>query len=279
MSPAGKEVPRVPGATSARRRISAELLAPIETGTAVQAVVEQIIDHIRAGRMAEGELLPGERQLAVAMGVSRRTIRDAIEILQDAGVVSVAPGPAGGTSIASIWIPDSLSDDAPFTSADEVFQVLEARRVIEPRVAQLAALRGSDEDFAIMSQTIELQSAHQHDRLKARQGNAIFHRQLWRASRNPYLESAMRSIYRRLSGAFIAALDQDESTDSAGVGIALHQETLEAIMSGRPNLVEVVMDRHLAYLERRCEVAFGRARIPDIPGFLAASPNWRAGAS
>lgn len=253
-----------------RRRISPELLTPIETESAVQAVVEQIIDHIRAGRIAEGVLLPGERQLAVAMKVSRRTIREAIELLQDAGVVAVAPGPAGGTSIASIWIPDSLSKGTPFTSPDEVFQALEARRVIEPRVAQLAALRGTDEDFAIMRQTIELQSKNQHDRWKARQGNAIFHRQLWRASRNPELESAMRSIYRRLSGAFIEALDQDESSDSADAGIQLHIETLEAIMSGRTDLTEEVMDRHLAYLERRCERAFGRARIPDIPSFLVA---------
>lgn len=273
MSLDGKEVPRVPGATSVRRRVSADLLTPIQTESAVQAVVEQIIDHIRAGRIAEGELLPGERQLAVAMKVSRRTIRDAIEILQDAGVVSVTPGPAGGTSIASIWIPDSLSDEAPVTSAGEVFQVLEARRVIEPRVAQLAALRGSDEDFAIMHQTIDLQSAHQHDRWKAWQGTAIFHRQLWRASRNPSLEAAMRSIYRRLSGVIIAALDQDESTDSAGVAIELHRETLEAIKRGRPDLVEEVMDRHLAYLEHRCELAFGRARIPRIPGFLETSQS------
>jgi len=267
----GKGIQRMPGATLIRRRVSPELLTPIQTESAVQAVVEQIIDHIRAGRMAEGALLPGERQLAVAMRVSRRTIRDAIEILQDAGVVTVAPGPAGGTSIASIWIPESLSKDAPFTSAGEVFQVLEARRVIEPRVAQLAALRGTDEDFAIMRQTIDLQMAHQHDRWKARQGNAIFHRQLWRASRNPELEAAMRSIYRQLSPAFIAALDQDESSDSECVGIELHRETLEAIMSGRTDLTEEVMDRHLAYLERRCERAFGRARIPDIPGFLVAS--------
>jgi GntR family transcriptional regulator, transcriptional repressor for pyruvate dehydrogenase complex len=271
MSAASQGVPRVAGVTRARRRVSPELLTPIQTESAVQAVVEQIIDLIRAGRITQGTLLPGERQLAVAMKVSRRTIREAIEVLQDAGVVSVAPGPAGGTSVASIWIPDSLSNDAPFTSAGEVFQVLEARRVIEPRVAQLAALRGTDEDFAVMRQTIELQSTNQHDRWKARQGNAIFHRQLWRASRNPELESAMRSIYRRLSGAFMAALDQDESSDSAGVGIKLHLETLEAIMSGRPELVEEVMDRHLAYLERRCELALGRARIPDIPGFLAPS--------
>jgi GntR family transcriptional regulator, transcriptional repressor for pyruvate dehydrogenase complex len=254
-----------------RARASTELFTPIRTESAVGAVVDQIIDHIQAGHLPDGSLLPGERQLAVAMQVSRRTIREAIETLEDAGVVSVAPGPAGGTRIASIWIPDSLTNHPAPASAGEVFQILEARRVIEPRVAQLAALRATDEDFGIMGETVQLQRENQHDRWRLNQGNAIFHRQMWRAARNPELESAMRSIYRRLSAAFFDALEQDEASHESSVGIDLHEETLEAIMSGRPELTDEVMDRHLAYLERRCEVAYGRARIPGIPGFLLSA--------
>ncbi|MDX6727897.1 MAG: hypothetical protein QOK49_2702 [Baekduia sp.] len=256
--------------TPTRRRAPLELFAPIRTGSAVEAVIDQIVDQIRSGRLPQDTLLPGERQLALTMNVSRRTVRDAIDVLQDAGVVEVSPGPAGGTRIASIWIPDSLIDGPgdPLSTAEDVFHVLEGRRVIEPRVAQLAALRGTDEDFRIMRETIELQRANQHDRWRVNQANAIFHRQLWRAGGNPELEAAMRSIYRRLSGAFLAALEQDETSDSTSVGIDLHEETLEAIMRGRPEEAEEVMDRHLAYLERRCEAAYGRARVPHIPGFL-----------
>jgi DNA-binding FadR family transcriptional regulator len=256
--------------TQPRQRARLELFAPIRTGSAVDAVIDQIVDQIRSGRLPEDILLPGERQLALAMNVSRRTVREAIEILQDAGVVSVSPGPAGGTRIASIWIPDSLTEDpgGPLSSAEDVFHVLEGRRVIEPRVAQLAALRGTDEDFRIMRETIELQRANQDDRWRVNQANAIFHRQLWRAGGNPELEAAMRSIYRRLSGVFFAALEQDETSDSTSVGIDLHEETLEAIMRGRPEEAEEVMDHHLAYLERRCEAAYGRARLPHIPDFL-----------
>jgi GntR family transcriptional regulator, transcriptional repressor for pyruvate dehydrogenase complex len=250
------------------RRAPTEQFSPIETESAVDAVVDQIIDRIRSGELPDGTVLPGERQLAVAMSVSRRTIRSAIEVLEDAGVVQVSPGPAGGTRVASIWIPESLARERSPTSVGEVFQVLEARRVIEPRVAQLAALRGTDRDFEIMRRTIELQSANQHDRLRLNQGNVIFHRQLWRAARNPELEAAMRSIYRRLSGVFFAALEQDESTDATSEAIALHYDTLEAIMSGRADLTDEVMDRHLAYLERRCEAFYGRARIPQLPDFL-----------
>jgi DNA-binding FadR family transcriptional regulator len=252
----------------ASRRAPLDLFRPIQTESAVSAVVEQIVDHIRAGHLAEGSVLPGERQLAVALAVSRRTVRDAIESLADAGVVTVAPGPSGGTSVASIWIPDSLSRSDPPTSPDEVFRVLEARRVIEPRVAQLAALRGTDEDFEIMRRTIERQREHSRDSWKVSQGNAIFHRQLWRAARNPELESAMRSIYRRLSPAFVEAITQDSTSEEPEEGIDLHRETLEAIRRGRADVIEEVMDRHMAYLECRCENAFGRGRVPEIPAFL-----------
>jgi GntR family transcriptional repressor for pyruvate dehydrogenase complex len=263
--------PAVPAPQAGPRlRTPATNFSPIQTDSQVDAVVDQVIDHIRSGDLPSGTLFPGERQLAVAMHVSRRTIRNALEILQDAGVVHVSPGPAGGTRVASIWIPDSLERDEGATSADEVFQVLEARRVVEPRVAQLAALRGTDDDFRVMRETIELQTANRQDRWKVNQGNVIFHRQLWRAARNPELEAAMRSIYRRLSGAFFSALEQDETSGSTDHAIGLHVSTLDAVMSGRPDLTEEAMDQHLAYLENRCEVAFGRARVPEIPGFLLA---------
>ena len=244
-----------------------ELFLPIQQGSAVSAVLDQVIDLIRAGRLPKGILLPGERQLAVAMNVSRRTVREAIDALETTGLVKVAPGRAGGGRIASIWVPDSLNGVPPELTTDELYKTLEARRVVEPRVSQLAALRGTDDDFRIMRETIELQRAIQGDAWRMAEGNVIFHRQLWRAAHNPELEAAMRSIYRRLSGAFRWVTPDDEPS-AERTSIALHEETLEAVMRGRADDVVKVMDRHLSWLERRCEAELGRARIPEIPQFL-----------
>lgn len=251
-----------------RERLPADQFSAIETDSAVDAVIDQIVDQIRSGQLPEDSLLPGERRLAAAFGVSRRTVRSAIEGLQQAGVVEVSPGPAGGIRVASVWIPDSLGRERGATTPDEVFKVLEARRVIEPRVAQLAALRSTDEDIAVMRKTIELQYANRDDHRKVSEGNAIFHRQMWRAAANPELEASMRSIYRRLSGVFLRALAEDDSSDYPDAALVLHEETLQAIASGSAEATAEVMDRHLAYLERHCEAAFGRARIPDLPDFL-----------
>jgi GntR family transcriptional regulator, transcriptional repressor for pyruvate dehydrogenase complex len=254
-------------ATTTSRRAELDLFAPIKTERTVDAVVSQILDLIQAGRLAARSLLPGERRLAEAMGVSRRTVRDAIEILEDAGVLAVEPGSAGGARVASIWIPESLSAGHEELDAEEVFSALEARRVVEPRVTQLAAVRGLTRDFEAMAETIALQDAHRNDSWQVTQGNIIFHRLIWRASRNPDLELAMRSIYRRLSGPLYYVL-RDESIESTLESIELHRETLDAMRRGNLDVVDEVMDRHLRYLEDRCERTYGRPRLPQVPGFL-----------
>lgn len=254
-------------------RASVDWFMPVRTESMVDAVVDQIVDHIRVGRLPNGTVLPGERQLAAAMKVSRRTVREGIEVLADAGVLSVSTGAAGGTRVVSPWIPDDLTGSSDEPSISEIFETLEARRVIEMRVAQLASLRATEGDFTIMRETIELQRVNQDDRWRVAQGNAIFHRQLWRAAGNAPLESSMRSIYRRLSPAFFRALDRDQSSQSSNVGIDLHQETLDAMMLGDPHTMEQVFDRHLSYLEHTCEAVFGRRRIRPLPEFLLEQSN------
>lgn len=256
--------------TQPARKVSVEHFAPVQATTVVQEVMDQIIDGIQSGHLPQGALLPGERQLSAAMHVSRRTLREALNTLQDVGLVTVAPGPAGGTRIASIWAPSASWGDAGDTATvTQIFLALEARRLIEPRVAQLAALRGRDEDFCIMRETIDLQRANSQDQWRRIQGNAIFHRRLWRAAHNPQLESAMRSIYRCLSGAFLHALEQDVTSESPEIALDLHEATLSAVMRGSPDEIDQVMQGHLAYLERRCEIALGRARLPRTPDFLS----------
>jgi GntR family transcriptional repressor for pyruvate dehydrogenase complex len=247
--------------------------SPVQAESVVDAVLDQLIDQIQVGDLPSGTLLPGERQLAAAMGVSRRTIREAIEILQDAGVLSVTRGPGGGTRVVSPWIPDRLTAHDETPSIDEVFETLEARRAVEMRVAQLACVRATEHDLAIMRGTIELQRVNRDDALRVSQGNTIFHRQLWRASRNRHLEAAMRPIYRTLSHAFFEAIETDRGTESPDIAIELHEETLAALASRDPARMEAVFDRHLAYLEHRCEALYGRLRISPVPSFLLSAPT------
>src|SRR4029079_18370607 len=82
--------------------------------------------------------------------------------------------------------------------------VLEARRLLEPRVAQLAAVHASEEDFAAMAALIDRKRelAAEDDFLKNEdlflQLDLKFHLAMARATRNSTVVQLMRSLFRRL---------------------------------------------------------------------------------
>jgi DNA-binding FadR family transcriptional regulator len=248
------------------RRVPSELFQPVTTRAAFEAVMRQIADLVDAGHLHEGDALPGERILAAAMQVSRPTIRLAVGTLVDAGVLEVAPGRGGGIRIRSRWFPDDLRGRTALElNAEQLFALLEARRTLEPRVAQIAAVRGSTAQFEAMRDAVDLQEQCVDDRPKAIQAELHFHRLLWRAAGNDPLESMLVRLFRTMSTAFDMALRTAPDKEDA---IVLNRETLEAVSSGDLREVDLAMDRHMAYLENIAEETFGRKRIRDVPPFL-----------
>lgn len=245
---------------------SVEQFEPVRSRKTLDDVLHQIADAIRSGAVDEGELLPGERALAARMQVSRPTVRAAVQALVDAGVLEVKSGRSGGARVVSMWVPAELtavSRRAP--SSDAVFRLLEARRAVEPRLAQLAAVRGTERDFARMEESIELLDAHRDERGRYEQAHDLFHRVMWQAAQNPLLERTMVSIFREL------AVERDSMTRTSGdhaAGIELHQSTLRALKSGRAEQVEREMHRHLAHFELLMEDVFDRGMTNRIPDFL-----------
>jgi GntR family transcriptional regulator, transcriptional repressor for pyruvate dehydrogenase complex len=248
------------------RRASQSIFVPVRTRLTFENVLDQIVDKIQSGLIGEGQFLPSERTLAEVMNVSRRTVREAVRVLSDTGVVKVLPGSSGGIQVASIWVPAELvlAKASPL-QPDQVFQVLEARRTLEPRIAQLAAVRAADEHFDAMRKSIELQRCNQDDRHKVSLMNARFHRLLWRAAGNETLEGAMRLVYRQLEIVLDMTVRTPSDTERS---ISIHERTLDALMKGDTADVEEAMDEHMAYLENICESVLGRRRIRTLPDFL-----------
>jgi GntR family transcriptional repressor for pyruvate dehydrogenase complex len=252
------------GAGGTGRSVDPGLFTPVRTRRTVEDATGQILDRIRAGELHEGDRLPGERALAAAMEISRPTVRLAIRVLADAGVLEVLPGRAGGIRIASHWIPDGFLEHSSL-GADEIFETLEARRMLEPRVAQLAALRATDADFAAMERMIELQRSCHDDQGKAIQADVRFHRAMWRAARNPTLERMLVGLFRRID----VALDMASRTMPDKLhAVDIQERTLAALKRAEPAEIEEIMDEHLAVLEAICEDVFERKAFRDLPPHL-----------
>lgn len=237
----------------------------IRTRRSFEEAVDQIAHAIRAGDVQVGDKLPSERDLAAIMGISRPTVREAIKLLSESGIVEVRPGATGGMFVISATAPMDLVQSRSELRIAEVAGVLEARRLFEPRVAQLAALRATEEDFEALRQTIVAQRQAADDRELALQLDLRFHLRIARATRNATLVQMMRHLLGQLEIARDMALRDEFEPD---LTVAIHERTLSAILSGDPEAVDVAMDEHMSFLETLWEQETGRSRLRRAPSFL-----------
>ena len=256
------------------------LFKPARSRRTFEDATDQIIEAIKAGDLQVGDRLPSERALATQMQISRPTLRQAIRLLSDAGIVEVKPGPGGGMVVRSDQIPPGLIDSHGHIDfrISQVASVLEARRLIEPNVAQLAASRATDADIDAMQKIIDLQvslvNGGEHsvasdvlpeDDVRFLELDLRFHLAIARATHNDNVVSLMRPLLRQLE---IARRRMLQSEGDPQACVEIHNRTLAAIVSGDPTDVERIMDEHLSFLEARWQEETGRTRLRKTPNFL-----------
>ena len=244
---------------------------PVSTRRTFEEAVEQIAEKVRSGDLAPGDRLPSERLLAAQMRISRPTLREAVKMLTEAGVLEVRRGQSGGTFVRSELVPRALLHSSWEVRVSEVSGVLEARRLLEPRVAQLAAVHAGESDFAAMRSAIDRKRelAEQSDFLRHEdlflQLDLKFHLIIARATGNSTIVTLMRSLFRRLEIARDMAVHAPTVPDWV---IEIHERTLDAIRAADFEAIEAVMDEHLAQLEQIWERETGRGLVRPLPDFL-----------
>ena len=178
---------------------SADDFPPIELPRASDAVSRALVDGIRAGLAPVGSKLPKDSELARAFGVSRAGVREAFEVLRQAGIVEMRRGHLGGVFVRSLVIPTELLTDRTSLVLEEVRQLLEARRAVETTCAALATTRASDAEIDALAELADgLLDAHDRpeDFIEL---DVRFHLRLASASGNEPLAEFLATIFRRLA--------------------------------------------------------------------------------
>lgn len=244
---------------------------PVATRRTFEEAVEQIAEKVRSGDLAVGDRLPSERDLAAQMRISRPTVREAVKVLAEAGVLQVRRGQSGGIFVLSELVPRELLRTSWEIRVSEVSGVLEARRLLEPRVAQLAAVHANETDFSAMRATIDRQRelAEAKDFLRQEdlflQLDLKFHLVIARATGNSTVVSLMRQLFRRLEIARDMAVHAETIPEWV---IEVHERTMDAIRSADFAMIDQVMDEHLSQLEQVWERETGRGLVRPLPDFL-----------
>ena len=219
--------------------------APVRERRTFEAVVGQIAEAVRTGELSRGDRLPSERLLAEQMEVSRPTLREALKVLADSGVVEIRPGVTGGTYVVSDAIPPSLVAQTE-VRVNEVPAVLEARRLFEPSVACRAARVATEADFRALERLLEQQEDALDDWARITQLDTRFHLELARATHNPLVVSLMTALSRHLTIARATRMDTRVPLEAA---VSANRTLFEAVRSRDDRAVTAAMEDHLRLLE------------------------------
>lgn len=219
-------------------------------------VYEQIVGHVERaiyeGRLRQGQKLPPERQLARDLKASRVAVREALRTLELRGLVEVRQGSTGGYFVCE-------ADDRPLVRDFETLirlgrvslaQLIEARRLIEPEVAFLAAQRVSDTDLKMLAATLDQRSEQAAAGVPPRSLDLDFHRALAEAARNPVHAVVTHAIIELAE----VVVPRPELTDADHAQIdAAHRRVFEAVAAGRAEEARVAMAAHIDDVQARLE--------------------------
>lgn len=239
-------------------------------------VVEQLAGQIASGALPLGSRLPSERLLAAEMKASRSTVRRALKLLADRRVIEIVAGAGSqsGAFVHSDLVPRDLLGRAEEISWEGISEVLIARRLFEPQVAQVAGFVANAHDLHELERIIELQRVHAEDDERLRELDASFHLAIARATHNATVVAMLHTLLQRLQ-----PVRRRVTPVIAQQLLELHIETFEAIASRDPQTIADAMDRHLSHNERIWERTTGRKLRQVLPDALQSSGDDRILAS
>jgi GntR family transcriptional repressor for pyruvate dehydrogenase complex len=223
-------------------RLPQAVLRPVQAHHAFEACVEQLATAIRLGVYPAASVLPSERDLAVQLGVSRATLREAIAALRAAGLVETTRGRGGGTTVRKRPARRTSTARAAIRGRHaDLLDSLSFRSVVEPGAAALAASRELDQPTRdLLEQALaavsEAPAGGEHRQCDSRLHLAI---------------AAASGSRRTMAAVTQVQADLDEMLHAIPVlsvniahSTSQHRAIVRAILAGNPRRASRVMAEH-----------------------------------
>jgi GntR family transcriptional repressor for pyruvate dehydrogenase complex len=212
-------------------------------------IYESVLEHIKA-RLLKGELEPGSRLPTVAvlaeqLDVGTASVREAYRILESQGILEVTQG--RGTFVSSA-ISDSGDVFRHFQLAEHesLAHLLEARKLLEPGIAALAAQRATTAEADAITDAAQAAEQSPPNVADFAEENIRFHDLVASAAHNPVAARMLTAIHDLIRDVQPLAA---QIPDSAERAIHFHKLIAIAIKAGNPDAAHAFMCQHIESFE------------------------------
>lgn len=210
----------------------AAIVAQVEARSQSEEAYLRIRDRIVTLDMPPGSVV-NEARLREELGIGRTPIREALQRLARENLVRSIPH--RGTFVTDVNITD-------------LARITEVRMVLEAHAARLAAEKLAAADRAAIEELLHIvERGGVSDQRELMRLDQRVHRLVYRAARNPFLESTLERYFNLSLRLWYLVLDREVRLREA---VDEHVELLKAILAGDGSLAETVMRKHVTGFER-----------------------------
>ena len=210
-------------------------------------VLDRLRDMIRSGEFRPGDYLPSERALMERFRVGRPAIREALQSLHQAGLISISQGERTRVNAFDAGTLFERGDDIAHLllnlAPSNLIHLKEVRQMFELGIVRLAAERASDDDVAELRAIVDLQRAKlDHGPTPFIQADVQFHLRIAAVSGNPLIVAASQAMLRWLFEYHTSLLHWSGFEE---VTLAEHGAIVDQIAARDPDRAAEMMRAHL----------------------------------
>ncbi|WP_104403070.1 FadR/GntR family transcriptional regulator [Vibrio penaeicida] len=207
--------------------------------------IDQIVYDVLRENIPAGSFLKGENELAQTMGVSRTSVRSALQTLASKGLITITPkvGSVANTPDKWNWLDhDVLRWVTQYKESDTFIpHLLEVRLMVEPNAAALAALNATGDNLAAIEKSYNMMAdgVEKSDREQINTGDMEFHKQLLVATKNPFLISLGDALTTTMAVSFSQTLEQNVTLSKPA--LEEHYRVMDAVRMRNPEQARELM--------------------------------------
>lgn len=228
----------------------AEVKVSLSRLTMREQIADKITAMIVAGLLRPDDELPGERDLAVTLGVSRETVRGAIQCLAALGMVEITHGSRSRVVDMAHWGKPPLRDTN--IQRYTALEVHNARCLVEVAGARTAALSITPSALGRLHQLVQQQRTMLNDPVSFQISDLEFHTTIYEASSNRLLTAFLTDIYGYALDMRRRALLVPNAVQKS---LKDHEAIVFAIDRGDADGAAAAMSTHLARVHRTTQAS------------------------
>jgi DNA-binding FadR family transcriptional regulator len=210
----------------------------------VEMVMEAILKLMREEGLKAGQTLPSEMALAARFHVSRPVVREALRSLTALSLIDLGTGHPARVRLPDGNVLGLIVEHAVRTEHVSIQQIYDARRTIEMRTVELAAMRRNAEEAAAISALVEAMYTDFDDLDGVMMHDIAFHQAIGEASRNPMFSLIVRSFDAVTRQTWrISWLARRTAAERVGT-VDIHRKIAAAITDGDAAAAATAMAEH-----------------------------------